>query len=86
MSEALLINLILPGQHFQYVNSAREGQDLSVLKRLDFSHDSLDLITVKGLTKAARRAPDIVFQEASNTSPIHKREEYPIQRWADLEY
>jgi hypothetical protein len=42
------------GQHFHYLNVDCEGQDLSVLKGLDFSRYSPDLITVEALTKTAR--------------------------------
>jgi FkbM family methyltransferase len=40
------------GQHFHYLNIDCEGQDLSVLKGLDFSRYSPDLITVEAWTKA----------------------------------
>lgn len=39
------------GQHFQYLNVDCEGQDLSVLKGLDFSRYSPDLITVEAWSK-----------------------------------
>ena len=42
------------GQHFHYLNVDCEGNDLSVLKGLDFPRYSPDLITVEALTKAAR--------------------------------
>jgi FkbM family methyltransferase len=42
------------GQHFHYLNVDCEGQDLLVLKGLDFSRYSPDLITVEALTEAAR--------------------------------
>jgi len=42
------------GQHFHYLNIDCEGQDLSVLKGLDFSRYQPDLITVEAFTKAAR--------------------------------
>lgn len=42
------------GQHFHYLNVDCEAQDLSVLKGLDFSHYSPDLITVEAWTKTAR--------------------------------
>jgi hypothetical protein len=42
------------GQHFHYLNVDCEGQDLSVLKGLDFSSYSPDLITVEAFTKTAR--------------------------------
>ena len=42
------------GQHFHYLNVDCEGKDLSVLKGLDFSRYSPDLITVEALTKAAQ--------------------------------
>jgi FkbM family methyltransferase len=42
------------GEHFHYLNVDCEGQDLAVLKGLDFSRWSPDLITVEALTKSAR--------------------------------
>jgi hypothetical protein len=39
------------GDHFHYLNVDCEGQDLSVLRGLDFSRYSPDLITVEALTK-----------------------------------
>jgi len=42
------------GQHFHYLNVDCEGQDLSVLKGLDFSRYSPELITVEALTKPAQ--------------------------------
>jgi FkbM family methyltransferase len=42
------------GQHFHYLNVDCEGQDLSVLKGLDFSRYSPDLITVEAFTRTAR--------------------------------
>lgn len=42
------------GQHFHYLNVDCEGHDLSVLKGLDFSRYSPDLITVEAFTKTAR--------------------------------
>jgi hypothetical protein len=42
------------GQHFHYLNIDCEGQDLSVLKGLDFSRYSPDLITVEAFTRTAR--------------------------------
>jgi Methyltransferase FkbM domain len=42
------------GQHFHYLNVDCEGQDLAVLKGLDFSRYSPDLITVEAWTKAAQ--------------------------------
>jgi Methyltransferase FkbM domain len=39
------------GQHFHYLNVDCEGQDLSVLKGLDFSRYSPDLITAEAHTK-----------------------------------
>ena len=42
------------GQHFHYLNVDCEGQDLSVLKGLDFSRYSPDLITIEALTQAAQ--------------------------------
>jgi hypothetical protein len=42
------------GQHFHYLNVDCEGQDLSVLKGLDFSRYSPDLITVEAFTKTAQ--------------------------------
>ena len=41
-------------QHFHYLNVDCEGQDLSVLKGLDFSRYQPELITVEALTKEAR--------------------------------
>jgi FkbM family methyltransferase len=42
------------GQHFHYLNVDCEGQDLSVLKGLDLSRYSPDLITVEAWTKTAQ--------------------------------
>jgi Methyltransferase FkbM domain len=42
------------GQHFHYLNVDCEGQDLSVLRGLDFSRYSPDLITAEALTETAR--------------------------------
>jgi hypothetical protein len=42
------------GQHFHYLNVDCEGQDLSVLKGVDFSRYSPELITVEAWTKAAQ--------------------------------
>jgi FkbM family methyltransferase len=42
---------VLRGQHFHYLNVDCEGQDLSVLKGLDFSRYSPDLITAEAHTK-----------------------------------
>src|SRR5262245_36761136 len=42
------------GQHFHYLNVDCEGQDLSVLKGLDFSRYSPELITVEALSKTAQ--------------------------------
>jgi methyltransferase FkbM-like protein len=42
------------GQHLHYLNVDCEGQDLSVLKGLDFSRYQPDLITVEAFNKAAR--------------------------------
>lgn len=42
------------GQHFHYLNVDCEGQDLSVLKGLDFSRYSPDLITVEAFTRTVR--------------------------------
>ena len=42
------------GQHFHYLNVDCEGKDLSVLKGLDFSRYSPELITVEALTKTAQ--------------------------------
>ena len=42
------------GQHFHYLNVDCEGNDLFVLKGLDFSRYSPDLITVEALTKTAQ--------------------------------
>ena len=39
------------GQHFHYLNVDCEGQDLSVLKGLDFSRYSPDLITAEAHTE-----------------------------------
>ena len=44
----------LRGQQFHYLNVDCEGQDLSVLKGMDFSRYSPDLITVEALTKPAQ--------------------------------
>jgi hypothetical protein len=41
-------------QHFHYLNVDCEGQDLSVLKGLDFSGYSPELITVEALSKKAQ--------------------------------
>ena len=45
---------VFRGQHFHYLNVDCEGQDLSVLKGLDFSRYSPDLITVEAFTKKSR--------------------------------
>jgi len=45
---------VLRGQHFHYLNVDCEGQDLSVLKGLDFSRYSPDLITAEAHTKTER--------------------------------
>jgi hypothetical protein len=45
---------IFRGQHFHYLNVDCEGQDLSVLKSLDFSRYSPELITVEAFTKTAQ--------------------------------
>ena len=45
---------VFRGQHFHYLNVDCEGQDLSVLKGLDFSRYSPELISVEAFTKAAR--------------------------------
>lgn len=45
---------VFQGQHFHYLNVDCEGQDLSVLKGLDFSRYSPELISVEAFTKAAR--------------------------------
>ena len=45
---------VFRGQHFHYLNVDCEGQDSSVLKGLDFSRYSPDLITVEALTKIAQ--------------------------------
>ncbi len=45
---------VFRGEHFHYLNVDCEGQDLSVLKGLDFSRYSPDLITVEAFTKIAR--------------------------------
>jgi hypothetical protein len=45
---------VFRGQHFHYLNVDCEGQDLFVLKGLDFSRYSPDLITVEAWTKAAQ--------------------------------
>jgi len=45
---------VFRGQHFHYLNVDCEGQDLSVLKGLDFSRYSPDLINVEAFTKIAR--------------------------------
>jgi hypothetical protein len=42
------------GQHLHYLNVDCEGQDLSVLKGLNFSRYSPDLITVEAWTKKAQ--------------------------------
>ncbi len=42
------------GQHFHYLNVDCEGQDLSVLKGLDFFRYSPELITVEALSKETR--------------------------------
>jgi FkbM family methyltransferase len=42
------------GRYFHYLNVDCEGQDLSVLKGLDFSRYSPDLITVEALTRIAQ--------------------------------
>jgi hypothetical protein len=42
---------VFRGQHFHYSNEDCEGQDLSVLKGLDFFRYSPDLITVEAHTK-----------------------------------
>lgn len=42
------------GDHFHYLNVDCEGQDLSVLRGLDFSRYSPDLITVEALTNTAQ--------------------------------
>jgi hypothetical protein len=42
------------GRHFHYLNIDCEGQDLSVLKGLNFSRYQPDLITVEAFAKAAR--------------------------------
>jgi FkbM family methyltransferase len=42
------------GQHFHYLNVDCEGRDLSVLKGLDFSRYSPDLIAVEAFTRTAR--------------------------------
>jgi hypothetical protein len=41
-------------QHFHYLNVDCEGQDLSVLKGLDFSGYSPELISVEAFAKTAR--------------------------------
>ena len=45
---------VFRGQHFHYLNIDCEGQDLSVLKGLDFSRYSPELITVEAFTKETR--------------------------------
>jgi len=45
---------VFRGQHFHYLNVDCEGQDLSVLKGLDFSRYSPELITVEAFNKTAR--------------------------------
>jgi hypothetical protein len=45
---------VFRGQHFHYLNVDCEGQDLSVLKGLDFSRYSPDLIAVEAFTKTAQ--------------------------------
>jgi FkbM family methyltransferase len=45
---------VFRGQHFHYLNVDCEGLDLSVLKGLDFSRYSPDLITVEALSKTAQ--------------------------------
>lgn len=45
---------VFRGQHFHYLNVDCEGQDLCVLKGLDFSRYSPDLITVEAWTKKAQ--------------------------------
>src|SRR5206468_5886917 len=42
------------GQHFHYLNVDCEGQDLSVLKGLDFFRYSPEPITVEALSKETR--------------------------------
>ena len=50
----LIEQSVFRGQHFHYLNVDCEGQDLSVLKGLDFSRYSPDLISVEALTKTAK--------------------------------
>jgi FkbM family methyltransferase len=50
----LIEQSVFRGQHFHYLNVDCEGQDLSVLKGLDFSRYSPDLITVEAWTKTAQ--------------------------------
>jgi hypothetical protein len=45
---------VFRGQHFHYLNIDCEGQDLSVLKGLDFSLYSPELISVEAFTKETR--------------------------------
>jgi FkbM family methyltransferase len=45
---------VFRGQHFHYLNVDCEGQDLSVLKGLDFSRYSPELISVEAFTKTLR--------------------------------
>jgi hypothetical protein len=51
VSEPLLLKSTFRGQHIHYLNLDCEGRDLSVLKGLDFSRYSPDLITVEASTK-----------------------------------
>jgi hypothetical protein len=50
----LIEQSIFRGQHFHYLNVDCEGQDLFVLKGLDFFRYSPDLISVEALTKIAK--------------------------------
>ena len=45
---------VFRGQHFHYLNVDCEGQDLSVLRGLDFSRYSPDLISAEAFTKTAK--------------------------------
>ena len=45
---------VFRGQHFHYLNVDCEGQDLSVLRGLNFSRYSPDLISAEAFTKTAK--------------------------------
>ena len=75
---------VFRGQHFHYLNVDCEGQDLSVLKGLDFSRYSPDLITVEALTHAAQAELTTFLERFELPAHGHLASDIVLQKISDV--